>query len=389
MTKPNVPSITSGSLDANHMVQLRPPVRRLLQDAEATVTAGLFSALTGGFSGSAVHRFHGLAHTTQGERAWSLIRKEFHVDNGSPEVTAYDYWLREVQLYQSGLLATLPPALVAPQCFGIEELADGGYALWLEDMGEQPLTEQWPLAYYGIAAYHLGQMNGLYLTEHPLPTFSWLRGPDVRDRLQAAAPGIDQLPTLQTNPHFAPLLPNDHVDRIQRLWAEHESLLTRLDQLPQSFCHRDAFQRNLLMRHDAEHPTTVALDWGSCGIGMLGEELVPLFAATLRFVVADTGRLAELDETIFAGYVAGLRDAGWQGDERLVRFGFTALAGLKMAVASPATKLPNVARRIAALPPGVEPPKLLNPGGYEQAVLVKGYELGLGEEACALAQALW
>ncbi|MCB0084638.1 MAG: hypothetical protein KDE47_27045, partial [Caldilineaceae bacterium] len=109
-----------------------------------------------------------------------------------------------------------------------------------------------------------------------------------------------------------------------------------------------------------------------------------LFAATLKFIFADATRLAELDQTIFAGYVDGLRDVGWQGDERLVRFGFTALTALKDAVADTAIKLPNVARRIAALPPGEEPPRLLNPGGPELLVAVQEYTLGMGEEACAL-----
>jgi hypothetical protein len=95
-----------------------------------------------------------------------------------------------------------------------------------------------------------------------------------------------------------------------------------------------------------------------------------------------------LDAAIFQGYVVGLRDVGWQGEERLVRFGFTALTALKAAVADPATKMPNVARRIAALPPGAEVPRLLNPGGYEQAVAVSAYELGLGEEAISLLSEL-
>jgi len=252
-------------------------------------------------------------------------------------------------------------------------------------MGTQELTTQWPVADYGVVARHFGHFNGIYLTGQSLPQYPWLRQPDVRERLQLAEPGIAELPALQHNPHLAALLPGDHVERMQRLWAVREPLLTALEELPQTFCHRDAFQRNLLLRHD-ENGTlrTIALDWGLCGLGMLGEELVPLFADTLKFVFADAMQLAELEQTIFAGYVAGLRDAGWKGDERLVRFGFTALTALKDAVADPAIKLPNVARRIAALPPGVEPPRLLNPGGPELLVAVQEYTLRMGEEACDL-----
>ncbi|MCB0185106.1 MAG: aminoglycoside phosphotransferase family protein, partial [Caldilineaceae bacterium] len=336
---------------------LTPLVRQALHDDTATVADWTVEPLVGGFSGSAVHRFQGQAQTTRGRRSWSLVRKECTPANGALAPTAYDYWKRDVLLYQSGLLDTLPETLIAPHCFRIDEALDQTCWLWLEDMGAQEQNLQWPLKQYGIAARHLGHFNGAYLTGRPLPSYPWLRQPDVRERLRLAEAGIGELPVLRASPYFAPLLPDDHVERIQRLWTVRERLLARLDQLPQTFCHRDAFQRNLLMRQDDNgRPQTVVLDWGSCGLGILGEELVPLFAATLKFVFADATRLAELDQTIFTGYVAGLREAGWQGDERLVRFGFTALTALKDAVADPATKLPSVARRIAALSPGEEPP---------------------------------
>ena len=378
----NVDSAEAQTIDRT---TLTPLVRLALHDDTATVLAWTVEPLAGGFSGSAVYRFQGQAQTTQGRRSWSLVRKDFTPANGGLAPTAYDYWKRDVLLYQSGLLDTLPETLVAPRCFRIDEASDQTCWLWLEDMGSQEQSLQWPLKQYGIAARHLGHFNGAYLTGRPLPSYPWLRRPDVRARLHLAEAGIGELPVLRTNPHFTPLLPDDHVERIQRLWTVREELLARLDQLPQTFCHRDAFQRNLLVRQDDNGtPQTVALDWGSCGLGMLGEELVPLFAATLKFVFADATRLAELDQTIFAGYVAGLRDVGWAGDERLVRFGFTGLTALKDAVADPATKLPHVARRIAALSPGEEPPRLLNPGGPALLVAVQEYTLGMGEEACGL-----
>ena len=132
---------------------------------------------------------------------------------------------------------------------------------------------------------------------------------------------------------------------------------------------------------------TVALDWATTGIGILGEELVPLFATTLRFFTVEIGRIAELDALIFAGYIEGLRAAGWQGDARLVRFGFTAQAALLMGVGEPAIKLPSVARRIAALPAGAEPLRILGPG-LAQNVALQHHLLALGDEALMLLAAL-
>jgi len=366
------------------LAELTALVRQQLDDATAVVIRQSVHPLEGGFSGASVDRFHGQARTATGERSWSLVRKMVSAPNGGQAVTDEDYWKREILFYQSPLPQTLPITLVPPCCLGITEPSAHQCWLWQEDVGAQE-EEQWPLAAYGMAARHLGQFNGAYLMGCALPDYQWLRQPDLRQRLAAAEAGISELPALRHHPLFAPLLATDHLARIERLWHARKGLLARLEALPQSFCHRDAFQRNLLLRQDKQGETeTVALDWGSCGLGMLGEELVPLFAATLKFILADTDRLADMDQAIFAGYMAGLRDIGWQGDERLVRFGFTALAALKVGVAEPATKLPNIARRVAALPPAVEPPQLLNPGGYEQVAAVDRYLLDLGEEATEL-----
>jgi len=354
----------------------------------ATVLDWSVQALDGGFSGSTVQRWQGQAQTATGVQSWSLIRKVISPQTGSAQPTAWDYWQREALVYQAGVLADLPTDLVAPRCFAITEQPGEEILLWLEDMGSVE-DDEWPLARYGLAARHLGQFNGAYLTGRPLPADAWWGGPDVRQRLALAESGIHELPHLRHHPLFAELLAGDHIERIQHLWAEQERLLAGLDRLPQTLCHRDAFCRNLTARQSADgRAQTVVLDWATTGLGALGEELVPLFATTLSFVAVPLGRIAELDELIFAGYVAGLREAGWQGDERLVRFGFTALAALKAGVAGPATKIPQIARRAAALPPDAEPPRLLSPGGYPQAAARAHHLLTMGEEALQLLDSI-
>ena len=375
-------------MESVNQATLTPLVCQALQDETAAVIDWSHQPLEGGFSGAGVHRFQGQAQTTDGNKPWSLILKVVSPDTGGPAPTDFDYWKREGLLYQSALLADLPRDLIVPRCFEVAAYPGEECWLWLEDMGAID-NEEWSLAQYGIAARHLGQFNGAYLVGRPQPPYQWLRGPDVHQRLALAEPGIAELPRLCHHPLFAELLNETQVARIINLWEKRAHLLAALDQLPQTFCHRDAFRRNLIMRRDADsREQTVAIDWGSAGLGMLGEELVPLFAATLNFVAIDIDRIAELAELIFAGYLAGLRDAGWAGDERLVRFGFTALVTLKTGVADPAIKLPNVARRVAALPPDVEPPRLLNPGGTVQAAAAAHHWLDMGDEALALSECL-
>ncbi|MCB0083595.1 MAG: phosphotransferase [Caldilineaceae bacterium] len=363
--------------------QLNSAVRQVLADDSAMVRNWTHQPLHGGFSGAAVHRIAGQAQTSAGNRPWSLILKIISPAHGGQAATDYDYWQRESLLYQSGLLADLPDDLLTPRCFAITPQSDQSQWLWLEDMGAE-MQDEWALTQYGVAARHLGQMNGAYLVNRPLPRQPWLRQPDVHERLALAAPGISELPSL-THSLFAELLTGNRIQRIRRLWDKREHLLAALAELPLTFCHRDAFRRNLMARRNAEgRAQTVALDWGAAGLGQLGEELIPLFAATLSFVAIDVARIPQLDQLIFDGYIAGLRDAGWRGDARLVRFGFTALAALKVGVAEPAIKLPNVARRVAALPPDAEPPRLLSPGGPQQAAALGHYLLKLGDEACNL-----
>jgi hypothetical protein len=228
----------------------------------------------------------------------------------------------------------------------------------------------------------------MYLVQRPLPQQAWLSSTaDIRLQLALAEPGIAELPQLSQHP-FADLFPDDRLARMLRLWEERQPLLVRLDQLPHTLCHRDAFRRNLRTRQGATgQPQTVALDWAMTGIGILGEELVRLFALTLRFFTVEIWRIAELDALIFAGYMDGLRAAGWQGDARLVRFGFTAQAALLMGVGEPASRLPNVARRIAALPAGAEPLRMLGPG-LAQYIALQHHLLALGDEARMLLAAL-
>lgn len=362
-------------------------VRHLLGDATATVVAWTQQPLQDGFSGFAVARFQGHAQTTHGPQPWSLIRKIITPSGGSPNPEAWDYWQREILAYQSGIPVDLPAGLAAPRCFAIDNPKADECWLWLEDIGTVDAST-WPLARYGLAARHLGRWNGAYLTQRALPQDPWWRGTDVAERLALAEAGIAELPQLRHNPLFVDLLTGDRVARIQDLWAARATLLAGLAQLPRTLCHRDAGPRNLMSRVRGGSEETVALDWGMAGLGVLGEELVPLFAATLSFVAVPLDRIPELDALIFAGYVAGLRDVGWQGDERLVRFGFTANAALKAGVAEPAIRLPNVARRAAALPPDAEPPRLLSPGGYPQAIARAQHLLAMGEEARALVDEL-
>jgi hypothetical protein len=102
-------------------------------------------------------------------------------------------------------------------------------------------------------------------------------------------------------------------------WEERARMLRGLDELPQTFCHQDAFGRNLFYRHEQ----VVALDWSHSGIAPVGAELAPLIGVAFGLARFPSSQAQELDQACFGGYVEGLRQAGWEPDLWQVRVGYT------------------------------------------------------------------
>lgn len=116
-----------------------------------------------------------------------------------------------------------------------------------------------------------------------------------------------------------------------KILRSREYLFAQLDRLPHCLCHHDAFRRNLLARDGDNGAQTVAIDWATLGLGAVGEEIGVTTQVNLGWL--EMGNLApdEVDGAIFEGYLDGLRAAGWQGDARLARLGYTATVALMLA----------------------------------------------------------
>lgn len=158
--------------------RLNQAVRHRLGDTTATVVEWRQQSLQDGFSGFAIERLQGHAQTATGNHPWSLIRKVIAPRGGSQTPEAWDYWQREVLVYQSDLLADLPDGLAAPRCYAIDEVNADEYWLWLEDIGTVD-GSTWPLARYGLAARHFGRWNGIYLRHAIVVGFISLLGNEV------------------------------------------------------------------------------------------------------------------------------------------------------------------------------------------------------------------
>ncbi len=321
------------------------PVRRALGNDGVEVVAWdcrsihrAFNPVTGG-----LYRVTGSAREPDTVTPWSLVLKvvcDPAATRRSGDLAASDpmsphAWRREPLLYQSGLLDRMSGALVAPRCFGVAEPAPGVAWIWLEDVLDDA-GSQWTPQDYGVVARHLGAFNGAYLTRQPLPTDSFLSRGFQRGHVAQTESFVARLPNLYELPLVRVFWPRTLMDRIWRLWQGRDRMLTILDRLPQTFCHLDAFRKNLLTRRRPEGgEQTVAVDWSFSGIAAIGEELAPLVTASVLFGGADPAALRDLDGWAFDGYLQGLKDAGWQGDVRLVRRGAALAAFLRFSLVLP------------------------------------------------------
>lgn len=326
--------------------------RAALQEPDAVLGAWDAISLKNGDSARSPLRsllaLRGAAQVGATERPWSAVLKVLAPVVGYDDPSNIRYWKREQLLYRSGLLDDLPAGLRAPRCYGCDEPANGTVWLWLEHIREDS-EGSWSQARWALAARHLGQLNGADLSGRPLPRAPWLGGRRLRTWLEHHGPLVKQIAPAPFNPDVRRWWPRPVVDAILRLWEERELFCDALEQLPQTFGHGDAIRRNLLARRRADgSEETVGIDWEHAGQYAAGEEVGQTLSVASAFYDVEPADLSALDEALFAGYLAGLRDAGWRGDPRQVRFAYTAHAALRNAFNAVGASVPDKARRAAA-----------------------------------------
>jgi hypothetical protein len=275
-----------------------------------------------------VERVAGVARDSADELAWSCVRKVVRAPGasggasglaGSLDPSAPGYWRREAELFGAGLLDALPADVAAPRCYGVEERRDELW-LWLEELAENGRAA-WTLDDYAFAARRLGRFNGRFLAGSPMPEHPALCRSTLRDEL-AEVRALGPIPdAVWGEPRVRALLGDTFGGRLAAAWARADDLAATVDRLPATFVHRDAFRANLMRRGDG----LVAIDWALAGPGRLGEELFKMLLGSCALLHWEGGAAA-LDAAIFRAYVDGLREAGWAGDERQLRFGYAARA---------------------------------------------------------------
>ena len=287
----------------------------------ASASAGIWRVAHGGQS--AILKV--IAHSAAGHPNWQ----------SGADPTHWYYWRREVLAYESGLLGSMRGGLRAPACRLAAPRDDGGIALWLEDLRSTPGTA-WTLARYGIAARHLGHMQGAFLSGVPLPDHEWLSHDWLRSYLlqrDADMHLVDDA-ALWADRRLAPWFADPPIARVHAMRADQPRFLDALDALPRTLCHLDLHPANLF--GNAHEDETAVIDWSFVGIGAIGEDAGNLVPDAVLDFHLDPADLDDLYDTVYAGYAAGLRDAGAATATDAARLGMAATIAAKYAWIAPA-----------------------------------------------------
>jgi hypothetical protein len=309
--------------------RVTPIVRAVLSRSDATVltwqSEPIAYAATGADS-RGLFRVYGTAQSGEAEDEWAVVLKVFRpLSDGSTDLPTSDhYWKREALAYTSGILDALPPGLVAPQCYGVEEGEDGSLWLWLEAVHSH-VASPWPLSRFRRAASHLGMFHAPYLLGKPLPQYAWLSKGMTRIWAEENAYTLDliaQEEAWDASP-LRQAFPRPVRQRLLEFWTKRQRYYEVLDALPQTLCHHDAGHRNLFaVLSEAGLEQTLLIDWELVGYGAIGEELANLFGPALINFEIRPDQAQEFAKALVEGYVEGLHTMGWQGEVPLVRLGF-------------------------------------------------------------------
>lgn len=285
---------------------------------------GLANAATGGVwrvrgvAGGAVLKVARGPHPERAHMVWPT----------SDEPTHWNYWRRELLAYESGLAADAyrDAGIVVPQMLSMDERADGGVDLWLEDV-EGVAGFEWSVPRLARFAYELGVGQAKWVGR--VPDQAWLSRRWLAQYLREEPSRSAGLPEeVWESSETAAVVAGWSASvrsGARRLWGERDRVLTAAESGDRTLCHLDVWPSNLL---DADG-VSVLLDWSFVGEGAVGEDVANLIVDSCADGLMDMALLPEIAQSCVESYVSGLRDGGWTGREDQVRLAVAACGAAK------------------------------------------------------------
>ncbi|WP_230200121.1 oxidoreductase family protein [Bacillus niameyensis] len=105
-----------------------------------------------------------------------------------------------------------------------------------------------------------------------------------------------------------------------------------LGRLPRVLAHQDLSKQNMFInKHKGAKKQLSLIDWQFLSISGLGEDLGKLYGVALSQQDIPIGKAEYYKELLFTNYIEGLREAGWDGDVTLPKYGFYITFALRSA----------------------------------------------------------
>jgi hypothetical protein len=214
-------------------------------------------------------------------------------------------WRTEGQVYRSDLRERLPDGLTMARAVGVFDLDEESNAVWLEAV---PVTgREWDRTRYAEAARLLGRfatnaqvMETSAAIGHEMTIHTYFEG---RLSLQVLPAVRDE--GLWQHPLVAGAFDDDLHGRLLDAADRAPAYTDELARMTHVASHGDACPNNLLAREGSDD--FVLIDYGFFGPGPIGFDLAQLLVGDVQVGRRDADDLPTVDETIFAGYMAGLR----------------------------------------------------------------------------------
>ncbi|MBE1445138.1 phosphotransferase [Paenibacillus sp. OAS669] len=285
---------------------------------------------------SEVHRIHCSFMSGSASSRCTVILKILRPDSNRAVEEHYYYWKREALVYQSGILGHLPLSVRAPLCYLIEERHDGSIWIWLEDMDEKRLDQEWAEEDQLRIAYEIGKFNGAYVTCNSLPTGSFLCRSWMDSWVQTIEDyslGRGEQEAIWYKHRLEEVNPHVSWERFVTASSRIRPLLESLSGLPRVFAHQDIHSGNVYIEHSNGQNRIVVIDWQFASLSGVGEELGRMFGLMLR-KPADPARydIKNMKNALVEHYMAGLKEAGWDGDAACIKYGFAVSASLRFVM---------------------------------------------------------
>jgi hypothetical protein len=232
-------------------------------------------------------------------------------------------WRAELAIWDEAFAGRLPKHLRVPTLYRLTDLGDDRMLIWMENV-DALSDADWTLDHFIRAATALGGLAARRMDPQTLAATGMAKGLGLRMYVEGRV-YHDAIPKLRDgeiwrHPRLAEA-PGGLRARLAALAENCDTVLDRLDQLPQAVPHGDASPQNLLVPRSApdefvaidiafQHPLAIGFDLGQLLIGLV-------HAGHL-----EPARLREIHERLVPAYVAGMAEEGYDADPADVHYGY-------------------------------------------------------------------